>query len=510
MWSVILPVLRWFFSKTAMLLILWVLVIGAVAVYIASKNYLEDLPEKLADKEKLVSEYRQQAQAIDEKLEALNADLRKKAASLEETTTALKDSLKSQEGKIKQWQESLKKLTAVKRRALRFWNYVRGVDPDFEIKTLENRISIARKQTSHLTEQLTQRQQESDALESDVQQERARLKTQQEQANQALYRAIDDRDATANQFEQWDGRVDRGKEFVKAAFAKVGKPLIIVSVSIIALPLIVKMLLFYLWAPIVSLGKSVIINTNAAAPVKVSTTEVAQEVVLEPGEIATIQHKFFQASDEDLHKRTKFVFSWHYPFSCLACGLFLLTRVHNRTKDSQRRLTLSSQQEAEIEMAVIDIPKDGSLICRPSFVAALVQDGNSKARHIRSHWRFFSLHSWITLQFRYFEFRGPVRLVLWAYRGVRAEHLTAANIREGNERRTNQLATIGFTPSLRYRSRRSETFISYLRDDNPLFDDLFSGQGVFLCQQISRADHARQAGKFWARLWNGITKIIGI
>jgi hypothetical protein len=103
-----------------------------------------------------------------------------------------------------------------------------------------------------------------------------------------------------------------------------------------------------------------------------------------------------------------------------------------------------------------------------------------------------------------------VKLVLWAYRGVRAERLTQENIKQGNERRTNQLATIGFTPSLSYRSRRSETFISYLRNQNPLFDDLFSGQGVFLCQQISRAEHHRQSGKFWANLWNGLTKIIGI
>jgi hypothetical protein len=160
-------------------------------------------------------------------------------------------------------------------------------------------------------------------------------------------------------------------------------------------------------------------------------------------------------------------------------------------------------------MAVVEIPEGGSLICRPSFVAALVQHEGQEPK-IRSHWRWFSLHAWITLQFRYFEFQGPVKLVLWAYRGIRAEDLSLDADFKGRERRTNQLATIGFTPGLQYRSRRSETFVSYLRNQNPLFDDLFSGKGVFLCQQISRSEQQGKAGRFWANLWNGFTKIFGI
>jgi hypothetical protein len=187
----------------------------------------------------------------------------------------------------------------------------------------------------------------------------------------------------------------------------------------------------------------------------------------------------------------------------------LLTRVTNRSREHDRRLTLSSQDEAQIEMAVVDVPDGGSLVCRPSFLAAVIVPGGSPPG-IRSHWRLLSLHAWITLQFRYFEFRGPVRLVLWAYRGVRAERLTRQNLAQGNERRTNQLATIGFTPSLQYRSRRAETFISYLRNQNPLFDDLFSGSGVFLCQQISRSEEFRRQGRFWASVWNGVTKVFGL
>jgi hypothetical protein len=77
-------------------------------------------------------------------------------------------------------------------------------------------------------------------------------------------------------------------------------------------------------------------------------------------------------------------------------------------------------------------------------------------------------------------------------------------------RRTNQDATMGFTPNLDYRPVRAETFWSYYRGMNPLFDDLFAGQGVFLCQQVSSSGDATQARKFWAGMWGGVMKVFGL
>jgi hypothetical protein len=45
---------------------------------------------------------------------------------------------------------------------------------------------------------------------------------------------------------------------------------------------------------------------------------------------------------------------------------------------------------------------------------------------------------------------------------------------------------------------------------NPLFDDLFAGKGIFLCQQVSTGGDAKQARKFWAGLWGGVMKVFGL
>jgi hypothetical protein len=58
-------------------------------------------------------------------------------------------------------------------------------------------------------------------------------------------------------------------------------------------------------------------------------------------------------------------------------------------------------------------------------------------------------------------------------------------------RRTNQDATIGFTPNLDYRPVSAETFWSYYRGMNPLFDDLFAGRGLFLVQETATEGRCR-------------------
>jgi hypothetical protein len=77
-------------------------------------------------------------------------------------------------------------------------------------------------------------------------------------------------------------------------------------------------------------------------------------------------------------------------------------------------------------------------------------------------------------------------------------------------RRTNQDATIGFTPGLAYRPIRAETFWAYFRGMNPLFDDLFEGRGVFLCQETSAKGEQEKVRKFWAGIWGGLLRIFGV
>jgi len=149
------------------------------------------------------------------------------------------------------------------------------------------------------------------------------------------------------------------------------------------------------------------------------------------------------------------------------------------------------------------------MVLRPSFLAGVIRK-KDQPLVIRRRWQLFRWQAWVTLQFRFFEFVGPCRLVIAGNRGVRAEWLASRVGNANPARRTNQDATIGFTSNLDYEPVRAETFWGYYRGMNPLFDDLFSGQGVFLCQQVSAKGDASNARHFWSSAWSGALKVFGL
>jgi uncharacterized protein (AIM24 family) len=275
-------------------------------------------------------------------------------------------------------------------------------------------------------------------------------------------------------------------------------------------PTIWKLGLFYLVAPYIARSRPVRLQPGGAELPGVGASGVAAEITLAPGERLWVKEKFLQASDEGLERRTRSLLDWRVPLTCLATGLVELIEMKNAAGEggAERRLTLSNQADPHSELAVITLPVGTSLILRPSFLAGVVLAADSRVQ-IRRRWQLFRWQAWVTLQFRFFEFVGPCRLLVAGKRGVRAERL---QIRGDDRpaRRTNQDATMGFTPGLDYRPARAETFWSYYRGMNPLFDDLFAGQGIFLCQQVADGEGNRQARRFWSVVWSGTLKVFGM
>ncbi|TVR51838.1 MAG: hypothetical protein EA425_06090 [Puniceicoccaceae bacterium] len=275
-------------------------------------------------------------------------------------------------------------------------------------------------------------------------------------------------------------------------------------------PSLWKLLAYYVLAPQVRRFGPVRLVEGEQPWVGVGSSRVSEAVPLAPGETAWVKEKFLQASDEELRRRTRFVLDWRIPFTCAATGLIELVEMAHPGRGPARTITFSTQEEPTTELAVITVPEGGSVVLRPRYLAGVVKAAGSSLE-IRRHWRIFRLQSWLTLQLRYFEFIGPCRLVVAGSRGIRGERLGPAGEGTiGAGRRTNQDSTIGFTPDLDYRSVRAETFWSYFRGMNPLFDDLFQGRGTFVCQEISVQARAAAARRFWSTLWNGIGKVFGL
>jgi hypothetical protein len=262
-------------------------------------------------------------------------------------------------------------------------------------------------------------------------------------------------------------------------------------------------------APLIVRGRPVRLTPELPELPRIGISHVSADITLQPGDRLLVKEKFLQASDEGLKKKTRFVLDWKIPFTCLATGLIELVELKNTRPAGEQVCTLSNQSDPHSELAVVTLPPGAAMVIRPSFLAGVVRR-EGQALDIRRRWQLFRWQAWVTLQFRFFEFVGPGRLVLAGNRGVRAEWLLA---REGNPhpaRRTNQDATIGFSSNLAYEPVRAETFWGYYRGMNPLFDDLFSGQGVFLVQQVSSPGDASKARKFWSSAWGGAMKVFGL
>jgi hypothetical protein len=272
-------------------------------------------------------------------------------------------------------------------------------------------------------------------------------------------------------------------------------------------PTIWKVTAFYALGPLVGRARPISICPVELPAIEVSRSRVSEAVHLGAGDAIFLRERFLQASDEILKRRTRFVLDWRIPVTCAACGLIELVELEN-SGDGDASVTVSTQDDTTIELGVIEIPAGASIVLRPSFLAGLMLPQGHRVS-IRRHWRFFHLQSWLTLQFRFFEFVGPCRIVVAGSRGIRAEVLGGPNGRTSG-RRTNQDSTIGFTPDLHYKSVRAETFWAYYRDRNPLFDDLFRGHGTFLCQEVATDGPGGKGRKFWSTLWNGVLKIFGM
>lgn len=297
--------------------------------------------------------------------------------------------------------------------------------------------------------------------------------------------------------------------YLRAAWERARWPIVLLLLGYFLGPTVTKVVAYYGVGSLLGRGRPIVIRAERRELPEVSGGGVSIETGLWPGEAAWVKEQFLQSSDEGLARRTRFLLDWAIPMTSLSCGLVELVELSHGHAGEPLTITLSDMDDPHNELALVRVPEGGSVVLRPSFIAAVIKP-LAGTLSVRRRWRLLHWQSWITGQFRYFEFEGPVKLAVIGSRGVRAEWLKAAPGGGVRARRTNQDATIGFTPNLRYRPVRAETFWAYYRGKNPLFDDLFEGEGVFLCQEIIGDGPSAKARNFWSRAWDAVLKVFGV
>jgi hypothetical protein len=286
---------------------------------------------------------------------------------------------------------------------------------------------------------------------------------------------------------------------------------------------------------------------------EVATGEVSEAVTvgLRAGEVLCVKPGLVESADAGVSRRRRFWLRARFPIMNIACGLVRMAELRNEHAGAVGRVVLrgvAGRGAAEREcgemrgrgevrergdgrgcsdvrgrgvgLAVVQVAGGGSLVLRPRYLAGVAHAAEASLV-IRSHWRVLSWHAWVTGQFRFFEFAGPCRLIVAGERGMRAETLGPCDDGRRPVRRASVGATIGFTPGLRYRPARAESFWSYCRGLSPLYDDLFIGEGMFFVQETAAGREREQdqgrgrcdkglARRFFADAWRGFQRIFGM
>ena len=268
-------------------------------------------------------------------------------------------------------------------------------------------------------------------------------------------------------------------------------------------PLAVKALFYFVLAPRAARCPPIRLlpDSLGALALQPHQSAVSLEVTVDAGHELLLHPDFLQSASVAGHTDTCWLLNPQYPLTSLASGMVALTRIRTA---APANFVVSSTQDAHSEIGLLVLPAGAALVMQPHNLVGVLQQRGQPVR-ITSHWRLGTLHAWLTLQLRYLAFHGPAQLIVQGSRGVRME---AAH----SGRSISQAATIGFNANLAYSTRRSETFVAYVRGKQALLHDSFQGDAGFYVygEMPHAAPHGSGAARWLRGVGDSVLKVFGI
>ena len=287
---------------------------------------------------------------------------------------------------------------------------------------------------------------------------------------------------------------------------------LILLLSIIFIPILLKLFQYFIVAPLVSrLPPIRVFAQTQTPPPAITVSSNSQQIghvsshsltlKLSSQQELLVHPDYLQSFSKHAQKTTQWFLNARIPFSSWAAGLVTLVRLHS---DQDETVQLAAMHNALEELVIINLPAGATLVCKPRCLAGVIKQ-REQAVKITRHWRLFNLHSWLTLQLRYLVFHGECQLIIKGHHGVILEHAGAARLIQQN-------ATLGFSTDVAYSNYRCETFISYYLDKDSLFNDQFNGEsGIYFYEQAPHDSRkAALVGKAVGGVWDAVLKVFGI
>lgn len=291
---------------------------------------------------------------------------------------------------------------------------------------------------------------------------------------------------------------------------KVMPTAFLILLAAILSPIAIKGLFFYIVAPIASRRPAICLAPESGgdlddgrrdAMVCSNASHVSLATTLTCDEELLIHPEYLRGPSSNSIASTKWLLNNRYPFTSIAAGLYVLTRLQ---ADTDHTHIISAIEDPLAEVALIEISAGSTLVLQPRHIIGVIQS-RSQPLHLESKWRLLSVTAWLTLQLRYMIFSGPAKILVKGCRGVRVDPVGAGH-------RINQAATIGFSGNLSYSVSRCDPFVAYVRGKHELFDDKFSGEsGYYISEEMPNLGKSGGiTGKGLEGLADSVLKVFGI
>ena len=279
-----------------------------------------------------------------------------------------------------------------------------------------------------------------------------------------------------------------------------------VLLSLIFIPILLKIVLYFGIAPLASALPAIRLLAEPSNPQlpTINTGHISShslKIDLAPTQELLLHPDYLQSFSQNAQKSTQWFLNPSIPLTSWAAGLVTLVRLRGEQSET---IQLASMYHAFEELVIIDIPQGASMVCKPRGLVGVIKSREQPV-HISKHWRLLSLHGWLTLQLRYLVFHGACQLIIKGSGGVVIEQATQPRLIQQN-------ATLGFSSHVAYSNYRCETFISYYLGKDALFNDRFSGaSGIYFYEQSPhhQTPQNHQSQKMGG-VWDAVLKVFGI
>jgi uncharacterized protein YlxW (UPF0749 family) len=472
----------WILRKSFFIIVVSAFVLLVATVFVLAQSYfsqLENEIERLSEQEELL---------------ARTTEIQKEVQHLKSSAKSIQEEMKRRAENSKKWLGLLSLLQ----------NWGLSVR---ESETIEELSMQARE----ITETLSRREDEFRTLADQLGDDISNLEEAREQSQNRLKEAREE-------LATWNRRLDIVLQSMGNAWQLVGKGLILFAIFVIFGPFVGRVMQYYLLAPLMSMASPIqLAKGKETGRLRFTEGGKATSISIHPQQSLHIHHEFLHGDsttpeagteEEKMIVQTRWILNRRYWFTCMAARLCGITEITNQSS-SPLRVTLSQSKDPNEEVSLLELPDENcSVIMLPSHLAGILCPSGQSPR-LCSHWVWRHLHAWIAGRFRYIEIFGPATLVLHGTRGLKREEVGDVAQGHPGHWKNNRNVTVAFSPHLLFASRRAETFFSYLRGANPLFDQRFQGCGMVVTQQAS-PDRRNGLQRVFQGFWDGILRALGI